>query len=74
VHDATAIEQADIDRVRALGRLSDADILDVVLAAAARCFFSKALDALGAEPDAKYAGMDPASIVTPERAKTLRAA
>src|SRR4051794_26943604 len=57
--DATAIEQADIDRLRSLG-LSDADILDVVLAAAARCFFSKALDALGAEPDAKYADMDPA--------------
>ena len=39
---------------------SNADILDVVLAGAARSFFSKALDALGAEPDAKYAGMDPA--------------
>ena len=39
VDDATSIEQADIDRLRALG-LSDQDILDVVLAAAARCFFS----------------------------------
>jgi uncharacterized peroxidase-related enzyme len=57
--DATSIEQADIDRVRSAG-LSDAEILDVVLAAAARCFFSKTLDALGVEPDAKYADLDPA--------------
>jgi uncharacterized peroxidase-related enzyme len=57
--DATSIEPADIDGLRSLG-LSDADILDVVLAAAARCFFSKTLDALGVEPDAKYADLDPA--------------
>jgi len=55
--DATTVEQADIDRLRALG-LSDADILDVVLAASARSFFSKALDGVGAEPDAKYASLD----------------
>jgi uncharacterized peroxidase-related enzyme len=57
--DATSIQQADIDHMRSLG-LSDADILDVVLTAAARCFFSKTLDALGVEPDAKYAELDPA--------------
>jgi uncharacterized peroxidase-related enzyme len=57
--DAASMQQADIERLRSLG-LSDTDILDVVLAAAARCFFSKALDALGAEPDAKYAELDPA--------------
>jgi uncharacterized peroxidase-related enzyme len=56
--DATSIEHADIDHLRSVG-LSDADILDVVLAAAARCFFSKTLDALGVEPDAKYAELDP---------------
>jgi uncharacterized peroxidase-related enzyme len=59
VADATSIEQADIDRLRSAG-LSDTDILDVVLAASARCFFSKTLDALGVEPDAKYADLDPA--------------
>jgi hypothetical protein len=32
--------------------------MDVVLAAAARCFFSKTLDALGIEPDPKYAKLD----------------
>jgi uncharacterized peroxidase-related enzyme len=57
--DATSVEQADIDRLRACG-LSDRDILDVVLAAAARCFFSKVLDAVGAEPDRRYARLDPA--------------
>jgi uncharacterized peroxidase-related enzyme len=56
--DATSVTQADLDRLRSLG-LTDTEILDVVLAAAVRCFFSKALDALGAEPDAKYAELDP---------------
>ena len=52
-HDATAVTREDVDRLRALG-LSDAEILDVVLAAAVRCFYSKTLDALGVEPDAAY--------------------
>ena len=57
--DAATIQQTDIDHLRSLG-LSDADIVDVVLAAAARCFFSKTLDALGVQPDAKYSELDPA--------------
>jgi uncharacterized peroxidase-related enzyme len=57
--DATAVTQADIDRLRSLG-LPDAEILGVVLAAAARCFFSKVLDGVGAQPDAKYAALEPA--------------
>lgn len=36
--DATTVQQADIDRLRFLG-LADTDILDIVLATAARCFF-----------------------------------
>src|SRR4051794_41081519 len=55
--DATSVTQADVDRLRALG-LTDSDILDVVLAAAARCFLSKVLDGLGIEPDARYAQLD----------------
>jgi uncharacterized peroxidase-related enzyme len=51
--DATTVTQADVDRLRSLG-LSDAEILDVVLAAAARSFFSKVLDAVGCDPDATY--------------------
>jgi uncharacterized peroxidase-related enzyme len=56
--DATSVTEADVDHLRSLG-LSDADVLDVVLAAAARCFFSKVLDGVGVEPDAKYASLDP---------------
>ena len=33
-------------------------IMDVVLAAAARCFFSKTLDALAVRPDASYRELD----------------
>jgi uncharacterized peroxidase-related enzyme len=57
-HDASSVTQADVDSLRALG-LTDAEIMDVVLAASARCFFSKALDALGVAPDANYAQLDP---------------
>jgi uncharacterized peroxidase-related enzyme len=56
--DATAVTAEDIDRLRRLG-LDDAEILDVVLAATARCFFSKTLDAVGAEPDESYWDLDP---------------
>jgi uncharacterized peroxidase-related enzyme len=56
--DATTVTEADVDRLRSLG-LTDAEILDVVLAAATRCFFSKVLDGLGAEPDARFAQLDP---------------
>ena len=59
VTDATSVTGADLERLRELG-LSDGEIVDVVLAAAARCFFSKTLDALGVEPDAVYAELDPA--------------
>jgi uncharacterized peroxidase-related enzyme len=58
VDDATSIEQEDVDRLRRLG-LSDDEIFDVVLAAAARCFFSKTLDALGVLPDASYRELAP---------------
>jgi alkylhydroperoxidase family enzyme len=58
VDDATSIGDADLRPLRELG-LSEAEIMDVVLAAAARCFFSKTLDALGVQPDASYASLDP---------------
>jgi uncharacterized peroxidase-related enzyme len=57
--DASTVTQDDIDRLRALG-LSDAEIFDVVAAAAVRCFFSKTLDGLGAAPDGAYRALDPA--------------
>jgi hypothetical protein len=49
----------DLAELRELG-VDDGEILDVVLAAAARCFFSSVLDAVGAEPDAAYGALDPA--------------
>jgi uncharacterized peroxidase-related enzyme len=58
VDDATAVIPADVERLRELG-LSDVEILDVVLAAAARCFFSKTLDALCVEADASYSNLEP---------------
>ncbi|MBX4871225.1 MULTISPECIES: carboxymuconolactone decarboxylase family protein [Rhizobium] len=51
--DATSITQQDIDGLKKHG-LSDAEIFDVTAATAARCFFSKMLDALGAAPDHAY--------------------
>ena len=58
VDDATAIGEADLQRLRDLG-LSQQEIMDVILAAAARCFFSKALDALGVRPDSSYRELEP---------------
>ena len=49
--EADKVSQEDIDELRDLG-FSDDDIYDVILAAAARCFFSKVLDATGTLPDA----------------------
>jgi alkylhydroperoxidase family enzyme len=59
VVDATSITEADVEELRTHG-LSDDEILDVVLAATIRCFFSKTLDALGVQPDADFAQLDPA--------------
>jgi len=57
VADAASIEDADLEVLRNLG-LSEEEIMDVVLAAAARCFFSKALDALRVRADATYLQLD----------------
>ncbi len=52
--DAASVQQSDVDALRAVG-LSDAEIADVVFAAAARSFFTRALDGLGAQLDAQTA-------------------
>jgi hypothetical protein len=51
--DAASVTAADVATLRASGRPDDG-ILDVALAAAARCFFSTVLEAMGTEPDASY--------------------
>jgi uncharacterized peroxidase-related enzyme len=57
--DAASVEQHDVDQLHAAG-LSDADIADVVYAAAARCFFTRVLDGLGAQLDVQIAqAIDP---------------
>jgi uncharacterized peroxidase-related enzyme len=45
------VTQEDIDELRDLG-FSDDDVFNIILTAAARCFFSKVLDATGTRPDA----------------------
>jgi uncharacterized peroxidase-related enzyme len=56
--DAASVTASDVERLRALG-LSDEEVLDVVLAVAARCFFSTVLEGLGVEPDPAYRALDP---------------
>jgi len=57
--DAAAVTEADVQRLRDNG-LTDADIADVVFAAAARTFFTKVLDALGVQADFQLgASFDP---------------
>jgi alkylhydroperoxidase family enzyme len=58
VDDASSIEDSDLAVLRALG-LSELEIKDVILAAAARCFFSKTLDGLGVRPDTRFLELAP---------------
>ena len=55
---AHQVSQQDYDELRGYG-LSDEEILDVILATAARNFFSKTLDALGVKPDEAYLELEP---------------
>lgn len=54
--EADKITQEDVAELRSLG-FSDTDVFNVILAAAARCFFSKVLDATGTLPDAALRDM-----------------
>jgi hypothetical protein len=55
---ADRITEDEVDGLRAVG-LTDEEIFDVVLAAAARCFFAKTLDATGTAADAAFREMPP---------------
>jgi uncharacterized peroxidase-related enzyme len=72
--DASAIGEADVRALREHG-LTEAEIFDIAATAAARCFFSKLLDALGAEPDAAYDRLedDLKQQLTPGRSISRRA-
>lgn len=56
--DQHSIVQQDVDGLRNHG-FSDEEILDIVLAASARAFYTKVLDSLGAEPDEAYLDLEP---------------
>lgn len=60
VEGADRIGADDLAELRTLG-LDDGEILSVILAAAARCFFSKVLDATGTLPDSAFTAL-PASL------------
>jgi alkylhydroperoxidase family enzyme len=55
---ANQVTAQDIEGLRTHG-LADEEILDVILAATARSFFSKTLDALDAPPDEIYRELEP---------------
>ncbi|MGH7623197.1 MAG: peroxidase, partial [Gemmatimonadaceae bacterium] len=56
---ADKITERDVAGLRAHG-FSDEEIFDIAATAAARCFFSKLLDALGAQADASFNELEPA--------------
>ena len=55
--DSSAITVKDIEKLRQLG-FSDEQLFDIVVVAAARCFFAKIPDALGVKPDSDYQNLD----------------
>jgi uncharacterized peroxidase-related enzyme len=55
--DASRITSGDVDALKAHG-FSDAEVFDIVAAAAGRAFFTKILDGLGVEPDAAFRDME----------------
>lgn len=58
IRKAGDVNEDDIQELREFG-LSDEEILDVVLVIDMRAFFSKTIDALGADPDDVYKDLDP---------------
>jgi uncharacterized peroxidase-related enzyme len=60
--DAPDVDQADVDRLKRDGGLSDAEVADVVFAVAARAFFTRVLDGLGAQLDPETAEALPADL------------
>jgi len=58
VSNAERMTSDDIDRLRAHG-YQDEEIFDLAATAAARCFFSTLLDALGVQPDAAFSALEP---------------
>ena len=60
--DAAAVDQQDVDALHDVG-LTDADVADVVFAAAARLFFTAVLDGLGTQLDEQTARTFPPALL-----------
>ena len=58
VRSADQVTLSDVEVLRTHG-YRDEEIFDLAAAAAARCFFSKLLDALGVQPDSSFNDLDP---------------
>ena len=54
---AHKVTREDIEDLKRHG-FSDEEILDIAVTVGARSLFSKVLDAVGADPDSKYAGLE----------------
>ena len=63
VLNAHEVTPEDIEGLRSHG-FSDTEILDIAMTAAARSFFSKVLDASGAEPEESYQKMEESLLKT----------
>ena len=57
IQHAYKVTPRDIEGLRSHG-FADVEILDMAAAASARSFFSKLVDALGAEPDPAYQALE----------------
>ena len=55
--DASTVEAADVERLKAHG-FSDAEVFDIAAVAAGRAFFTKVLDAVGSLPDAGFLSLN----------------
>lgn len=58
IRDQHGITREDINGLLSYG-LTDEEVLNIVLTAAARSFYTKVLDALGTEPDEAYQELEP---------------
>lgn len=55
--DAAAVTAADVGALKSHG-FSDVEVFDIAVTAAARAFFSKVVEGLGAEPDEEFHALD----------------
>ena len=56
--DAASVTRRDIDRLKAHG-FDDAEVFDIVAAAAGRAFFTKVIESLGVEAEPRLVALDP---------------